>query len=208
MSPRRSGRRRIGGARGGWRASSTSVSSSPRKRLSYEWGALDHPAASVEAGLVARVPRSPRRGERTWPTSANSSIELAAPPGSRSPCPGRARAASRRSASGRAIRALEVAARSLKSLTVRAGDLEPDRDAPAFADEPSVSSPFSLSVGFGPVAAPPSGAFPIAPSQHSHSHSIPFACSSSQLAARTPRTPPPHPLLRRAPNSRNRSRSR
>ncbi len=73
--------------------------------------------------------------------------------------------------------AFERRAEELEVVDVGAGDLEPDREATAVADDGSLRPFFALSVGLGPVAAPPSGALPIAPSQDSHSHSIP--CSSS-----------------------------
>jgi len=73
--------------------------------------------------------------------------------------------------------ALERRLEELEVVDVRAGDLEPDRDAAAFAEKRPLRPFFALSVGFGPVAAPPRGALPIAPSQDSHSHSIPFSSS-------------------------------
>jgi len=73
--------------------------------------------------------------------------------------------------------ALEGRAEELEVVDVGARDLEPDRDAPAFAEKRSFRPFFALSVGFGPVAAPPSGALPIAPSHDSHSQSIPFSAS-------------------------------
>src|SRR5438876_8496401 len=73
--------------------------------------------------------------------------------------------------------ALERRAQQLEVVHVRARDLEPDRDAAAFADKRALRPLLALSVGLGPVAAPPSGALPIAPSQDSHSHSIPFTRS-------------------------------
>ncbi len=71
----------------------------------------------------------------------------------------------------------ECRAEELEVVDVGARDLEPERDAAAFAEERALRPLLALSVGFGPVAAPPSGAFPSAPSQDSHSHSIPFSRS-------------------------------
>ncbi len=71
----------------------------------------------------------------------------------------------------------ERRAEELEVVDVGPGDLKPDRDAAAFAKERALRPLLALSVGFGPVAAPPSGAFPLAPSQESHSHSIPFSSS-------------------------------
>jgi hypothetical protein len=56
---------------------------------------------------------------------------------------------------------------------VRARWRDPDRDALALGEEAPFRPFLALSVGFGPVLAPPSGALPIAPSIASHSHSIP-----------------------------------
>ena len=60
---------------------------------------------------------------------------------------------------------------------VRARRRDPDRDALALGEEAPFRPFLALSVGLGPVLAPPSGALPIAPSIASHSHSIPN-CSS------------------------------
>ena len=54
---------------------------------------------------------------------------------------------------------------------------DPNRDAFAFGEERSLRPFFALSVGLGPVWLPPSGAFVIAPSIASHSHSIPLRSS-------------------------------
>ena len=70
--------------------------------------------------------------------------------------------------------ACERRAEELEVVGVRSRDLEPDRDAAAFADNRPLRPFFALSVGFGPVASPPSGAFPISPSHDSHSQLIPF----------------------------------
>ena len=53
----------------------------------------------------------------------------------------------------------------------------PDRDAATLGEETPFRPPFALSVGFGPVWPPPSGALVIAPSIASHSQSIPARSS-------------------------------
>jgi hypothetical protein len=65
----------------------------------------------------------------------------------------------------------------LEVVQVRARWRDPERDALALGEERPLRPFLALSVGFGPVSAPPSGALPIAPSIASHSHSIP--CLSS-----------------------------
>jgi len=87
--------------------------------------------------------------------------------------------------------ALERRAKELEVVDVRARDLESDRDAAPLADERALRPLFALSVGLGPVSAPPSGALPNAPSTDSHSHSIPFSSSYAsspwrQNSANTP----------------------
>lgn len=69
--------------------------------------------------------------------------------------------------------ALERRAQQLEVVYVRASDLEPDREAAAVTENGPLRPFFALSVGFGPVCSPPSGALPIAPSHDSHSQSIP-----------------------------------
>ena len=66
-----------------------------------------------------------------------------------------------------------------KEVVVAVGALvvEPDRDAFRFAEDRSFRPFLALSVGFGPVLGPPSGAFVIAPSAASHDQSIPTASS-------------------------------
>ncbi len=71
----------------------------------------------------------------------------------------------------------ERRAEELEVVDVSARELEPERDAAAFAEERALRPLLARSVGLGPVWAPPSGAFPSAPSQESHSHSIPFSRS-------------------------------
>src|SRR2546423_1566443 len=73
--------------------------------------------------------------------------------------------------------ALDRRAGELEVVQVRARWRDPERDPLTLGEERSLRPFFALSVGFGPVSAPPSGALPIAPSIPSHSHSIP--CLSS-----------------------------
>ena len=68
---------------------------------------------------------------------------------------------------------LDRLAGELVVVQVRARRRDPDRDALALGEEAAFRPFLALSVGFGPVLAPPSGALPIAPSIASHSHSIP-----------------------------------
>ncbi len=53
----------------------------------------------------------------------------------------------------------------------------PDRDAATLGEKAPFRPFLALSVGFGPVLSPPSGALVIAPSIASHSHSIPTRLS-------------------------------
>jgi hypothetical protein len=68
---------------------------------------------------------------------------------------------------------------------------QPDRDPAALAENRTFRPFFALSVGFGPVLGPPSGALVIAPSAASHDQSIPTTWSYSnspcrQISANTP----------------------
>jgi hypothetical protein len=68
---------------------------------------------------------------------------------------------------------------------------QPDRDPAALAENRTFRPLFALSVGFGPVFGPPSGALVIAPSAASHDQSIPTTSSYSnnpcrQISANTP----------------------
>ena len=65
----------------------------------------------------------------------------------------------------------------LEVVQVRAGRFDAKRDALTLAEEAPFAPFLPLSVGFGPVSSPPSGALPSAPSIASHSHSIPCASS-------------------------------
>ena len=62
-------------------------------------------------------------------------------------------------------------------VTVGALVVEPDRDAVRLAEDRPLRPFLALSVGFGPVFGPPSGALVIAPSAASHDQSIPTASS-------------------------------
>src|SRR5207247_8663923 len=69
--------------------------------------------------------------------------------------------------------ALDRRARELEVVPVRARRRDPDRDALALGEERSFRPFLALSVGLGPVSAPPGGALPIAPTIAHHSHSTP-----------------------------------
>jgi len=69
--------------------------------------------------------------------------------------------------------ALERRAGELEVVQVGARRRDPERDALTLGEERSFRPFLALSVGFGPVSSPPSGALPSAPSIASHSHSIP-----------------------------------
>ena len=64
-------------------------------------------------------------------------------------------------------------------VAVRTVVIEPDRDPRTLREDRTLRPPLALSVGFGPVFGPPSGAFPIAPSAASHAQSIPTTLSYS-----------------------------
>ena len=68
---------------------------------------------------------------------------------------------------------------------------QPDRDPSRLAEKRTFRPLFALSVGFGPVLAPPSGAFAMAPSAASQAQSIPTTASYSsspwrQISWKTP----------------------
>ena len=72
--------------------------------------------------------------------------------------------------------------RSLQQLVivaVRALVIEPERDPRALTEDRTLRPPLALSVGFGPVFGPPSGAFVIAPSAARKDQSIPTCWSYS-----------------------------
>jgi len=72
---------------------------------------------------------------------------------------------------------LDRGACELEVVQVRARRRDPERDALALGEEAPLRPFLALSVGFGPVSSPPSGALPSAPSIASHSHSIPCLAS-------------------------------
>ncbi len=72
---------------------------------------------------------------------------------------------------------VERALQQLVVVAVGALVLEPDRDSRAFAENRPFRPFLALSVGFGPVFAPPKGALVIAPSAASHDQSIPTTAS-------------------------------
>jgi hypothetical protein len=64
-------------------------------------------------------------------------------------------------------------------VAVRAGVIEPDRDPCRVREDGALRPLLALSVGFGPVFGPPSGAFVIAPSAARNDQSIPITSSYS-----------------------------
>ena len=72
---------------------------------------------------------------------------------------------------------VERALQQLVVVAVGALVLEPDRDSLAFAEDRPLRPLLALSVGFGPVFGPPSGALVIAPSAASQAQSIPTTSS-------------------------------
>ena len=85
--------------------------------------------------------------------------------------------------------------------------VEPDRDAVRLAEDRTLRPFLALSVGFGPVFGPPSGALVIAPSAASHDQSIPTDLVVRQQPltpdlvehpSRTPLLKPPMRRTRRA----------
>jgi len=74
---------------------------------------------------------------------------------------------------------VERALQQLVVVAVRAVVIEPDRDARTLAEDRALRPPLALSVGFGPVLAPPSGALLISPSADRHDQSIPTTSSYS-----------------------------
>ena len=61
---------------------------------------------------------------------------------------------------------------------------QPDRDPRSLAENRTFRPFLALSVGFGPVFGPPSGALVIAPSAASHAQSIPTTLSYSNSPCR------------------------
>jgi len=75
---------------------------------------------------------------------------------------------------------VERALQQLVVVAVRAVVIEPDRDARALCEDRALRPPLALSVGFGPVFAPPSGALLIAPSADRNDQSMPTTSSYSK----------------------------
>ncbi len=72
---------------------------------------------------------------------------------------------------------LDRGAAQLEVVQVRTRGRDRERDALTLGEKRSFRPFLALSVGFGPVSSPPSGALPSAPSIASHSHSIPCLAS-------------------------------
>ena len=139
-------------------------------------GAFDDPAASAEAGFLLELLRFFAAA-----ADVGGEAELREQLAHLAVVVGLVEADSLR-LFGRGLRPLdrdrlERDAGELVVVQVRAGVLDPDRDPFPFGEEASFRPLFARSVGLGPVFARPSGAFVIAPSIASHSHSIP-ACLS------------------------------
>ena len=139
-------------------------------------GAFDDPAAGAEAGLTGQLllffaTRADVRGE----------AELVGEFAHLAVVVGRVEAQTLRTLSGRPgpLDRDRLERRPGKQMIVAVGALVgyPDRDAATLGEERSLRPFLALSVGFGPVCPPPSGALLIAPSIASHSHSIPVRLS-------------------------------
>ena len=135
-------------------------------------GALDDPAASAETGLALDRPglfaaAADVGGERELRGELTDLVVVVGGVEAQPLRPSRGRL-------GPFDRdRLDRLAGELVVVQVRARRRDPDRDALALGEEAAFRPFLALSVGFGPVSAPPSGALPIAPSIASHSHSIP-----------------------------------
>src|SRR6266545_2802942 len=143
-----------------------------RKRFSQEWvRSTTQRRARKPASRASAFFSSPR--ERMWAVNANSSQRSRTSP----VAIGGVEAEPLRLLGGRRgpldRDALERRAGKLVVVQVRARRGDPERDALALGEQRSFRPFLALSVGFGPVSEPPSGALPIAPSIASHSHSIP-----------------------------------
>jgi hypothetical protein len=139
-------------------------------------GALDDPAAGTEARLALDRLRlvaaaADVRGERELRREFAHLVVVVAAVEAQSlrPLPCRLRALDRDR--------LDRGAAELEVVQVRARRRDPERDALTLGEERSFRPFFALSVGFGPVSSPPSGALPSAPSIANHSHSIPTRLS-------------------------------
>jgi hypothetical protein len=135
-------------------------------------GALDDPAAGAEAGLALE-----RLGFLAAAADVRGEGELRAELAHFVVVVALVEAESLRLL-GRRLRPLDRdrldrGAGELEVVQIRARRRDPDRDALTLGEERSFRPFLALSVGFGPVSTPPSGALPIAPSIASHSHSIP-----------------------------------
>ena len=139
-------------------------------------GALDDPAACAEAGLALDrlcflAAAADVRGEREFVGECADLVVVVGGVEAEPlrPLPGRLRSFDRD--------ALERRPGELVVVQVGARRRDPERDALALGEERAFRPFLALSVGFGPVSAPPKGALPIAPSIASHSHSIPIVSS-------------------------------
>jgi hypothetical protein len=139
-------------------------------------GAFDDPSAGAEAGLAGKqllllAAGADVGGERELLAEIAYLVVVVGGVKAEAvrPLPGRLRSFDRD--------ALERRPGELVVVQVRARWRDPDRDALTLGEKRSFRPFLALSVGFGPVSAPPNGALPIAPSIASHSHSIP--CWSS-----------------------------
>jgi hypothetical protein len=139
-------------------------------------GAFDDPASGAEAGLAGEqlllfAARADVRGEAEL---AGEFVDLVV-------VVGRVEAQALRTPPGRlGPRDRDrLDRRSSKQMIVAVGARVgyPDRDAATLGKERSFRPFLALSVGLGPVLAPPSGALVIAPSIASHSQSIPLRSS-------------------------------
>jgi hypothetical protein len=139
-------------------------------------GSFDDPAAGSEAGLAGEcflllAARSDVRGEAEL---AGEFAHLAVVVGSVETetlrtLQGRLRALDRDRLDRRAGKQMVVSVRAFVGY--------PDRDAAPLGEDAPFRPLLALSVGFGPVWPPPSGALVIAPSIASHSQSIPLRSS-------------------------------
>lgn len=75
---------------------------------------------------------------------------------------------------------VQRALQQLVVVAVRAVVIEPDRDPRTLREDRTLRPPLALSVGFGPVLVPPSGALVIAPSPDKNDQSMPTALSYSK----------------------------
>ena len=139
-------------------------------------GALDHPAPRAEAGLALErlrllAARADVAGEAELGRELTHLLVLVATIEAETLRPLRRRA-------GPLDRdRLDGDAGELEVVQIRSRRRDPERDALTLGEEAPFRPFLALSVGFGPVSSPPSGAFPSAPSSASHSHWIPTRSS-------------------------------